>query len=169
MQNSSCSNRSGNKESSTSHKNKSNVTSRSNFQDGTTAVNNINVSINNNSSSISNNNSALINDDSSRTNSESTTLNDSNLQIIGMSATLPNLSLLSDWLHAALYITHYRPVPLTHLLLANNTLYDTAMNVTRKLEEDAAVKVSVVQLYSSFLILFITFLFNCVCLEIFYF
>jgi len=35
------------------------------------------------------------------------------LQIIGLSATLPNVQLLADWLDAQLYVCHERPVPLT--------------------------------------------------------
>ena len=34
------------------------------------------------------------------------------LQIIGLSATIPNVKLLSDWLEATLYVCHERPVPL---------------------------------------------------------
>lgn len=35
------------------------------------------------------------------------------LQIIGLSATIPNVQLLADWLDAKLYVCHERPVPLT--------------------------------------------------------
>ena len=44
-----------------------------------------------------------------------------------MSATLPNLSDLSNWLKASLYTTSFRPVPLTELIKIDSTLLDTSL------------------------------------------
>ncbi|CAL8087638.1 unnamed protein product [Calicophoron daubneyi] len=42
------------------------------------------------------------------------------IQLIGMSATLPNLAQLGEWLDAAIYATDYRPVPLTELVFTRD-------------------------------------------------
>lgn len=46
-----------------------------------------------------------------------------NIQLIGMSATLPNLSLLAKWLDAELYKTEFRPIPLNEQCKVSYKLY----------------------------------------------
>ena len=40
------------------------------------------------------------------------------IQLIGMSATMPNFRQLADWLHAASFETTFRPVPLAYNIKA---------------------------------------------------
>ena len=60
---------------------------------------------------------------------------DCGIQIIGMSATLPNLSLLARWLQADLYHTDYRPVPLTEMVKIGPHVYDKHMQQLRKMDD----------------------------------
>ncbi|GFR73382.1 DNA polymerase theta-like, partial [Elysia marginata] len=55
------------------------------------------------------------------------------IQLIGMSATLPNLSLLAKWLDAALFCTDFRPVPLTEHIKVDNRILDQDLEVQREL------------------------------------
>jgi DNA polymerase theta len=51
---------------------------------------------------------------------------DSSVQIVGMSATLPNPQLLAKWLNAKFYIAKYRPIPVEEHLVYENAVYPTA-------------------------------------------
>ncbi|XP_011146257.1 DNA polymerase theta isoform X2 [Harpegnathos saltator] len=58
---------------------------------------------------------------------------DINIQLIGMSATLPNLSLLAKWLDAELYKTEFRPIPLNEYCKIGTHVYDNKFRLVRKL------------------------------------
>lgn len=50
------------------------------------------------------------------------------IQLIGMSASLPNLNTLAQWLDSAHYTTDYRPVPLREMVKVGNELYDSTLS-----------------------------------------
>ncbi|XP_026322491.1 DNA polymerase theta [Hyposmocoma kahamanoa] len=54
----------------------------------------------------------------------SSRLDDVLIQIVGMSATLPNLEVLAHWLNAELFVTQFRPIPLDEFCLVGNKLFD---------------------------------------------
>ncbi|KAM9319608.1 DNA polymerase theta [Gastrophryne carolinensis] len=56
------------------------------------------------------------------------------VQVVGMSATLPNLGLLASWLNAELYQTDYRPVPLKENLKIGKTVFDSSMAPVREFQ-----------------------------------
>ncbi|XP_015756078.1 PREDICTED: DNA polymerase theta-like [Acropora digitifera] len=55
------------------------------------------------------------------------------IQIVGMSATLPNLDMLAKWLSADLYFTDHRPVPLTEMIKIGSTLFDGNLTKIREI------------------------------------
>ncbi|XP_011875915.1 PREDICTED: DNA polymerase theta-like [Vollenhovia emeryi] len=61
--------------------------------------------------------------------------NNINIQLIGMSATLPNLTLLAKWLSAELYKTDFRPVPLHEYCKVGANIFDNKLNLVRTLTE----------------------------------
>ena len=57
------------------------------------------------------------------------------IQIIGMSATLPNLDTLAKWLGGQLYCTDFRPIPLKEMVKIGPALFDTNLEKIRDLGE----------------------------------
>jgi DNA polymerase theta len=56
------------------------------------------------------------------------------VQVVGMSATLPNVKVVADWLKAQLYVTDFRPVPLTQMLKVGPVVYNSDLRVVRTLD-----------------------------------
>jgi DNA polymerase theta len=66
--------------------------------------------------------------------------NNQKIQIIGMSATLPNLKILSEWLKATLYQTNFRPIELNERLKFESSIFDKQMNLISKIETDSRIE-----------------------------
>ena len=58
------------------------------------------------------------------------------IQILGMSATIPNIEILSSWLKAELYQTTHRPIPLLEFIKMGNQLFDSNNKIIRNLAFD---------------------------------
>ncbi|KAL2622687.1 hypothetical protein R1flu_002892 [Riccia fluitans] len=59
------------------------------------------------------------------------------LQIVGMSATMPNISAVAHWLQAELYVTDFRPVPLEEFIKVGSALYKKNMEIARNIRKGA--------------------------------
>ncbi|KAI3835318.1 hypothetical protein MKW98_020434 [Papaver atlanticum] len=59
------------------------------------------------------------------------------LQIVGMSATMPNVAAVADWLQAALYQTEFRPVPLEEYIKVGSSIYNKKMELIRTIPRTA--------------------------------
>ncbi|KAJ3340685.1 hypothetical protein HDU93_006542 [Gonapodya sp. JEL0774] len=59
-----------------------------------------------------------------------------NCQLVAMSATIPNIQLLASWLNAGLFVTGFRPVPVTEHVYIEGKLYDPNLNEERVLCRD---------------------------------
>lgn len=54
-----------------------------------------------------------------------------NIQLVGMSATLPNVDLLCKWLKAEFYSTNFRPVELKEMIKIDKKIYDRDLKFIR--------------------------------------
>ncbi|XP_025201896.1 DNA polymerase theta isoform X2 [Melanaphis sacchari] len=62
------------------------------------------------------------------------------IQIVGMSATLPNLEMLAKWLDATLYQTNFRPVPLKEYLKIGKNVYNAnSLSLSHTIEPSVAI------------------------------
>nr|CCC92122.1 putative DNA polymerase theta (helicase domain only) [Trypanosoma congolense IL3000] len=57
------------------------------------------------------------------------------VQVIGMSATIPNLPNIAQWLRASCYLGDYRPVPLCHYAVVGGVVLEDCVTVSRNLVE----------------------------------
>ncbi len=61
------------------------------------------------------------------------------VQLIGMSATLPNLGTLASWLQAELYHTDFRPVPLKEMVKVGSTIYTIDFKKLKDIDQSESV------------------------------
>ncbi|KAI0482823.1 P-loop containing nucleoside triphosphate hydrolase protein [Xylariaceae sp. FL0804] len=64
---------------------------------------------------------------------------DHSVQMIGMSATLSNIDILSQWLNAHKYTTFYRPVPIEEHLVYDGRVYPASTTILPRIVSQAGV------------------------------
>ena len=57
-----------------------------------------------------------------------------------MSATLPNLNVLADWLDTSLYQTDFRPIALAECIKYENTIINKKGEIERTIEADPRIE-----------------------------
>lgn len=70
---------------------------------------------------------------------------DANVQIVAMSATLPNAQLVENWLDAEFYETNYRPIELREMIKIGTQIYDNAMHPMRVLSKDEYAMIEMIE------------------------
>lgn len=59
-----------------------------------------------------------------------------NIQLIAMSATLPNIELLTGWLRAEFYHTDFRPIALNEMIKIDNQIFNNKMELLRTISDE---------------------------------
>lgn len=59
-----------------------------------------------------------------------------NIQIVGMSATMGGLETVCEWLHARLFLTNFRPVPLTEFAVFKGKVFQKVRTQGTPVEQE---------------------------------
>jgi DNA polymerase theta len=59
------------------------------------------------------------------------------IKVVGMSATLPDIDVISNWLNSTLYISKYRPIPIAEYIKVKDSILSKFGTEVRKISMDA--------------------------------